>query len=102
MPNSQRGEIEATLNGKQYTLCLTLGALAELENTFKAEDMGALVERFENGKLKSKDIAHIISAGLKGAGHDINADTVSTMKTEGGASGFIQIAVRLLQATFDV
>ena len=32
MANAHRGEIEATLGGKPYTLCLTLGALAELEH----------------------------------------------------------------------
>lgn len=31
MANRHRGEIEAELGGKKRTLCLTLGALAELE-----------------------------------------------------------------------
>jgi hypothetical protein len=31
MANIQRGEISATIDGEEKTLCLTLGALAELE-----------------------------------------------------------------------
>ena len=34
MVNRHRGEIEAILDGKSYRLCLTLGALAELEHAF--------------------------------------------------------------------
>ena len=32
--NRRRGEVAARIDGKDYTLCLTLGALAELEDAF--------------------------------------------------------------------
>lgn len=38
MANKHRGEVTARLDGKDYTLCLTLGALAEMEQAFGAED----------------------------------------------------------------
>ena len=41
MPNRHRGEIEAEIGGARRTLVLTLGALAELEAAFGAEDMVA-------------------------------------------------------------
>ena len=41
MANRHRGEI-AVLDGRERTLCLTLGALAELEASFGAEDLVAL------------------------------------------------------------
>jgi len=44
MVNRHRGEIEATLDGKSYWLCLTLGALAELEHAFGEDDMLAIAE----------------------------------------------------------
>ncbi len=47
MVNRHRGEIEAVLDGKSYRLCLTLGALAELEHAFGEDDMLAIAERFE-------------------------------------------------------
>lgn len=46
MPNKYRGEIGAELGGRQRTLVLTLGALAELESAFGAGDLMALAERF--------------------------------------------------------
>ena len=41
MSNAHRGEIEAEFDGKCYCLCLTLGALAELEHAF-GEDEGKM------------------------------------------------------------
>jgi hypothetical protein len=100
MPNPHRGEIEARLDGRPYTLCLTLGALAELEHAFGSEDMLALAERFQSGRLSARDAQRIIAAGLRGAGHDIADDAVSRMQADGGAAGYVDIVARLLSATF--
>jgi Phage tail tube protein, GTA-gp10 len=102
MPNLHRGEIEACLDGRPYTLCLTLGALAELEHAFGHEDMLALAERFQSGRLSARDAQRIIGAGLRGAGHDIDDAVVARMQAEGGAAGFVDIVARLLTATFGV
>jgi hypothetical protein len=102
MANPHRGEIEACLNGKPYTLCLTLGALAELEHVFGHEDMLALAQRFQSGRLSARDAQRIIGAGLRGAGHDIDDAAVTRMQAEGGAAGFVDIVARLLSATFGV
>jgi hypothetical protein len=102
MPNSHRGEIEACLDGRPYTLCLTLGALAELEHAFGHEDMLALAERFQSGRLSARDAVRIVGAGLRGAGHDISDDTVARMQADGAAAGFVDIVARLLSATFGV
>ncbi len=100
MPNLHRGEIEAILDGKPYRLCLTLGALAELEAAFGAEDMLALAERFETGRLSARDAIRIIATGLRGGGHDLDNEAVARMKTTNGAAGFVDIVSRLLNATF--
>ena len=100
MPNPHRGEIEARLDGKPITLCLTLGALAELETAFGHEDMLALAERFQSGRLSARDAVRIIGAGLRGAGHDIADEEVARMQADGGAAGFVDIVARLLTATF--
>ncbi|MFY9734679.1 MAG: GTA-gp10 family protein, partial [Rhodoplanes sp.] len=39
MPNRHRGEIEAEIGGTPRRLVLTLGALAELEAAFGADDL---------------------------------------------------------------
>lgn len=100
MANRHRGEIEARLDGIAYRLCLTLGALAELEAAFGDADMVALAERFETGRLRAQDCARIIGAGLRGAGYDIDDAAVARMQTEGGIAGFVGIVARLLSATF--
>ncbi len=61
MPNPHRGEIEACLDGKSFRLCLTLSALAELEHAFNNDDMLALAERFQNGRLSARDAQRIIA-----------------------------------------
>jgi Phage tail tube protein, GTA-gp10 len=100
MVNRHRGEIEAVLDGKAYRLCLTLGALAELEDAFAVTDMLALAERFEKGRLSARDAARIIAAGLRGGGHDCSDQDVARMQAPGGASGFVAVVGELLQATF--
>ena len=66
--NARRGEISAEFDGKPFRLCLTLGALAELENAFGAGDLNALAERFGTGRLSAKDMMEIIAAGMRGGG----------------------------------
>lgn len=100
MVNSHRGEIEAALGGLPYTLCLTLGALAELEHAFGETDMMALAERFQSGRISAGDALKIIGAGLRGAGHEISDNDVAKLPVPGGAPGFVHIVARLLNATF--
>ncbi len=101
MPNLYRGEIEAEIGGARRTLVLTLGALAELEAAFGADDLMALAGRFGSGRLSARDLVRIIGAGLRGAGAGISDDEVMAMKVEGGASGYVRIAADLIAATFD-
>jgi hypothetical protein len=100
MANKHRGEIEARLDGESWRLCLTLGALAELEQAFGDEDMLALAARFETGRISARDCVRIIGAGLRGAGHEVSDARVATMKADGGAAAFVAIVAALLNATF--
>ncbi len=100
MANRHRGEIEAELGGRTYTLCLTLGALAELEGAYGDEDLIAIAERFEKGRIGATDAIRVIGAGLRGAGNAIGNDEVAAMTSEGGASGYLAIVIKLLKATF--
>jgi hypothetical protein len=100
MANRHRGEIDAVLDGNSYRLCLTLGALANLEAAFGDEDMLALATRFEKGRISARDCQRIIGAGLRGAGFDVSDQAVAVMRAEGGAAGYVDIVARLLAATF--
>jgi hypothetical protein len=79
---------------------LTLGALAELEAAFGADDLVALTERFGSGRLTARDLVRIIAAGLRGAGAQVSDDEVAAMPVEGGAQGYVRIAAELIEATF--
>jgi len=102
MPNLHRGDIEAVIGGVPRRLVLTLGALAELEAAFGADDLVMLAERFGTGRLKAHDLVRVIGAGLRGAGEAISDDEVARLSVEGGATGYVRIAASLLAATFGV
>ena len=100
MANVHRGEIEAEIGGRKHTLVLTLGALAELESAFGADDLVALTERFGAGRMSARDLIRIIAAGLRGAGEAISDDEVAALTIEGGAPAYVTIAAGLISATF--
>ena len=100
MANRLRGEIAAELGEQTYNLCLTLGALAELESAFGADGLAGLARRFEGGAVSAKDLLIIIGCGLRGAGHKIGDADVATMSAPGGAAGYVRIVADLLAATF--
>ncbi|MCY0094444.1 gene transfer agent family protein [Hoeflea ulvae] len=99
-PNRHRGEIAAEFDGETRLLCLTLGALAELESAFGVANLMELAGRFEAGRLSAGDIIRIVGAGLRGAGNRLSDEDVAEMSTEGGAVGFARIATELLWVSF--
>jgi hypothetical protein len=100
MPNIHRSEIAAIIDGEERTLCLTLGALAELEARLNASDLVGLGERFAGGRVSARDLTAILGAGLRGGGNAISDDDLARMAIEGGLAGAAEIAARLLRATF--
>lgn len=98
--NRRRGEIEAVLGGERFILCLTLGALAELETAFGLDDLSALAEHLSSGRLSSRDVLTIIAAGLRGGGNPVEPEMLATMPVEGGMHAWIAILGDLLAATF--
>ena len=100
MVNAIRGEIGAKLDGKEWTLCLTLGALAHLENEMRIGSLNALADRISGGELKSSDLLSIIHAGLLGGGYTLSKEEVAEMRVEGGISGYANIVANLMRATF--
>jgi hypothetical protein len=100
MTNIHRGEIAAEIGGETRVLCLTLGALAELEARLGAGDLAGLAERFGEGRISARDLTAILGAGLRGGGNAISDDDLARMSVEGGLRGAAEIAVKLLKATF--
>lgn len=100
MANKRRGEIEAVFDGQTYRLCLTLGALAELESGLGVDDLVALAERFEMRRLSARDILRIVGCGMRGGGNAMSDDEVARMKVDGGLPEYVRIAAELLAVTF--
>lgn len=100
MPNPQRGDVSATIDGKPCTLRLTLGALAELEAALDAPDLVALAERFESGALSAREAIAIIGAARRGAGEKITDEAVARSMPAGGVPGTIRLASDLLKQAF--
>lgn len=62
--NAARGETRAVLGGVERTLCLTLGALAELETAFEVDSVAALAERL--ARPSARDLVVVLGALLRG------------------------------------
>ena len=100
MPNARRGEVALTLGATRYTLCLTLGALAELEAAFGVDDLSALAERFGSGRLSSRDLLLLLAAGLRGGGHALSDAEVAALPLADGIEPVAQALAELLVAIF--
>jgi Phage tail tube protein, GTA-gp10 len=98
--NRRRGEIEAVIDGERRILCLTLGALSELETAFGVDDLAALGAHFARGRLRADDLVRVLAAGLRGAGNLFSDEEVAAMGIDGGIVAAARIATELLEAAF--
>lgn len=98
--NRQRGEIEAVIDGERRILCMTLGALAELETAFGVDNIAALAARFEGGRVGTRDVMAIIAAGMRGGGNVVDDGDLADCRVDGGIAGAIGLAARLLESAF--
>ena len=64
--NGARGEAVARLGGVERRLCLTLGALAELETAFGTDGVEALAARL--ARPSARDLTVVLQALLRGGG----------------------------------
>ncbi len=99
-PSPLHGEVEERFNGKVYRLRLTLGALAALEARLGMGSLLELIERFEQGRFTTTELIAILTAGLRGAGHEVSEEQVAAFTHERGIQGFVETAARLLAAAF--
>lgn len=78
MSNRARGERTITVGETEYTLCLTLGALAEIEDKLEIEDITKIGEVFKTPKVKH--LTAILLALMHGGGHpEVDRDTLYAM-----------------------
>lgn len=80
MTNGVRGEVTAELAGAERRLCLTLGALAEIETALGVEGFADLGERMR--RLSAGDLVAVLAALLRGGGEAEAARAVATAPIE--------------------
>jgi hypothetical protein len=64
--NKARGEVLLEIDGRPRRLCVTLGALAELEAAFDVSSLAELGERL--GQLTASDLITVLAALTGGGG----------------------------------
>ncbi len=98
--NPYAGEVALVLDGERHLLKLTLGALAELEDSLEADSLVGLVGRFENGAFRARDVARLLLAGLRGGGWRGDAGRLLDADIEGGPVEATRVAALLLGRAF--
>ena len=78
--NGARGEAVAVLAGEERRLCLTLGALAEIETGLGVAGIAALAERMK--ALSARDLMVVLAALLRGGGEVELADGLARAAVE--------------------
>ncbi len=100
MANPWTGEVELVIDGCPRVMKLTLGALAELEQSLQVGSLVDLVQRFEGGGFSAGDVLALIGAGLCGGGTPISSDDLAHAEIEGGPMAGARAAAQLLARAF--
>lgn len=94
--NGARGEVVILLAGAERRLCLTLGALAEIETGLGLDGLSGLAERMR--ALSARDLTVVLAALLRGGGEGAlaealaRADVAPCEAAEGVAKAFAAAA----------
>lgn len=100
MVNRHRGEMSIQMNGTPQKLCLTLGALADLEDRYGGKNILALVDTFAAKGLSANDVTNVLRAGLQGGGAELQDEALMAAQFDGGFAGAARAAAMLLKISF--
>jgi hypothetical protein len=100
MANPWRGDVSLNIDGQCRVMRLTLGALAELENSMQEPSLVALVERFEKNRYTARDVLALLAAGLKGGKCGVSEEDLLHAEIEGGPIAGARAAAELLARAF--
>lgn len=92
--NAARGEVSLEIDGAPVALCLTLGALAQIEAAFGCSEIRELDLRMR--ALSAQDLVTVIGALLRGGGEtELAARIGDLMIAPGAAARAVAEAFRL-------
>lgn len=100
MINSKRGEVLWSFAGENHRLCLTFGALAELEHHFETAGMAALSERLSRGALSAEDVVALLVAGLRGGHEKLTRQDILHMPLADALPSALPAIAAMLEAAF--
>ena len=80
MTNAHRGEVSLFIDGKAHTLCLTLGALAEIETALGVSGFADMADRLK--RLSASDLVAVLAALLRGGGESVLARDLASAKLD--------------------
>ena len=82
--NAARGEVALLVDGAAHSLCLTLGALAEIEQALGCRKISELDARMR--VLSAADLVIVLRALLRGGGSGAVADDLTERAVSPGAA----------------
>jgi hypothetical protein len=82
--NQARGEVLLAIDGRERRLCVTLGALAELEAAFDVISLAELGERLAH--LTAADLLIVIAALTAGGGEAMNTAALANARIDARAA----------------
>ena len=94
--NAARGEVLLRIDGVERRLCVTLGALAELEAAFDVVSLTELSERL--AQLTASDLLIVLSALCSGGGEPASAAELASAQVDAKAAA--AAVARAFQAAF--
>ncbi|MFQ5954026.1 MAG: gene transfer agent family protein [Kiloniellales bacterium] len=71
------GRVELLIGDQPHTLCLTLGALMEIEQGLGIDGLNEIGDRL--AKPRAKDLLAIVGALLRGGGHELSDADVARL-----------------------
>lgn len=95
--NRARGEVLLAIDGRERRLCVTLGALAELEAAFDAISFADLGERLS--QLSAADLIVVLAALTAGGGEAMSSAALASAEIDPRAAA--SAVARAFQAAFD-
>ena len=82
--NKARGEVLLAIDGRDVRLCVTLGALAEVEAAFDVGSLNELGERLAH--LNASDLITVLAALTSGGGEAFTARDLAAARVDAKAA----------------
>ncbi|MEM1284863.1 MAG: gene transfer agent family protein [Pseudomonadota bacterium] len=99
MVNRYRGEVALTFGSETHTLCLTLDALARLEDALGCSDLPSLMAKLAGGNLPALQIKAVLTEALV-AGGTSRTEANDLIANLGRPAELTRAYADLIRATF--